>query len=174
MNIFVLDNDPMVAAQLMCDIHTNKMIVESAQMLANCFTPESLVNAPRSQKGNVRKHSYFNHPCSIWARETYNNYQWLVDHAYGLIQERKYRNPDARPHFTEEFITWCDCNIPDNLDSDKDELTPFAIAISDDSKCMHHNNFYTASTVRKYQMYYKYDKKEFAKWTRRDKPSFMV
>ena len=34
MNIFVLDTDPVTAAQLQCDKHVVKMIVESAQMLS--------------------------------------------------------------------------------------------------------------------------------------------
>jgi hypothetical protein len=34
MNIFILDKDPVLAAQLQCDKHVVKMIVESAQMLS--------------------------------------------------------------------------------------------------------------------------------------------
>ena len=34
MNIFVLDKDPVKAAQYQCDKHVVKMIVESAQMLS--------------------------------------------------------------------------------------------------------------------------------------------
>ena len=33
MNIFALDKDPVVAAQMSCDKHIVKMILESAQML---------------------------------------------------------------------------------------------------------------------------------------------
>ena len=36
MNIFVLDRNPTIAAQQMCDKHVVKMIVESAQMLSTC------------------------------------------------------------------------------------------------------------------------------------------
>ena len=34
MNIFILNNDPVLAAQEQCDKHVVKMIVESAQMLS--------------------------------------------------------------------------------------------------------------------------------------------
>ena len=34
MNIFILDNDPIKAAQQQCDKHVVKMIVESGQMLS--------------------------------------------------------------------------------------------------------------------------------------------
>jgi len=33
MNLFILDKDPVKAAQLQCDKHVVKMIVESGQML---------------------------------------------------------------------------------------------------------------------------------------------
>ena len=35
MNIFYLDRDPVVAAQMMCDKHVIKMILESDQMLCS-------------------------------------------------------------------------------------------------------------------------------------------
>ena len=35
MNIFVLDNDPIKAAEYSCDKHVVKMIVESCQMLSS-------------------------------------------------------------------------------------------------------------------------------------------
>ena len=34
MNIFILDKDPKLAAQMLCDKHIPKMIIESAQMLS--------------------------------------------------------------------------------------------------------------------------------------------
>ncbi len=34
MNIFVLDENPIRAAEMMCDKHIPKMVVESAQMMA--------------------------------------------------------------------------------------------------------------------------------------------
>ena len=35
MNIFYLDKDPIIAAQMSCDKHVVKMILESAQMLCS-------------------------------------------------------------------------------------------------------------------------------------------
>ena len=56
MNIFCIDENPIQAARWLCDIHLSKMVVESSQMLANCFTSETLEDAPRAKSGNVRKH----------------------------------------------------------------------------------------------------------------------
>ena len=36
MNIFYLHKDPIVAAQMSCDKHVVKMILESAQLLSTC------------------------------------------------------------------------------------------------------------------------------------------
>ena len=77
MNIFVLNQDPKVSAELMCDKHVVKMILESAQMLCSPF-PNG--DAPY-------KRTHFNHPCSKWIRESANNYEWLLSHAYGLVDE---------------------------------------------------------------------------------------
>ena len=36
MNIFVVDEDPVIAARQLCDKHVVKMILETAQMLMHC------------------------------------------------------------------------------------------------------------------------------------------
>lgn len=57
MNIFVTDSNPTQAARNLCEKHIGgKMLVESAQMLANCFSLDDLVNAPKTKTGNVRKY----------------------------------------------------------------------------------------------------------------------
>ena len=38
MNIFYLHKDPVVAAQMSCDKHVVKMILESAQLLCTCHS----------------------------------------------------------------------------------------------------------------------------------------
>lgn len=113
MNIFFLDKDPTLAAQFMVDRHVNKMVLESVQMLANCYSLEQLAQSdcPRTQSGNPRKHSYFNHPCSIWVRKSLDNFNWLLNHAEALECERLFR--DFNPHFCAPFITWCAINKPD-------------------------------------------------------------
>ena len=88
MNIFCIDKDPIQSAKWLCDQHCNKMVLESAQMVANCFTLETLAElAPKTQKGTARKHSYYNHPCSIWTRESYENYMWHLELMKNLLNE---------------------------------------------------------------------------------------
>lgn len=37
MNIFILDKDPIIAAQMLCDKHVIKMPLETAQLLCSVF-----------------------------------------------------------------------------------------------------------------------------------------
>ncbi len=168
MNIFILNDDPKKAARLMCDKHIrSKMIIESGQMLAYCFTPEQLEqpDCPRTATGHSRKQAkrHRNHPCSKWVVESKSNMQWLIDHALEMCSERLKRWP-GKDHFTKAFIEWCRDNkdlsfVPDI------GLTPFAIAINKDMNCRKVNNFDNLSTVEKYNLYYKMDK-PFAVWTK--------
>ena len=50
MNIFVIDKDPVVAAQEHCDKHVVKMIVESAQMLS---TAHRILDGKESRRPSV-------------------------------------------------------------------------------------------------------------------------
>lgn len=113
MNIFYLDHDPQKAAQYLIDRHVNKMILESAQMLANCYSDEQRAaeDCPKTQSGNPRKLSYFNHPCSKWVRESKTNFHWLADHALYMYKEKVHRT--GRGHFSFDFIKWCINNEPD-------------------------------------------------------------
>lgn len=70
MNIFALDIDPEQAAMWHCDSHTNKMILETAQML-------STINRMAGNSGPIYKATHKNHMCTVWARQSTENYLWL-------------------------------------------------------------------------------------------------
>lgn len=168
MNIFFLNQDPYKSATLMIDVHVNKMIIESCQMLANAYD-EELETAPRSQKGNIRRHSYYNHPCSVWVRDSITNFQWLLDHASALLKERRFRFD--QPHFSSSFIDWCKINSPNlkNLGLTK-PAQAFKIGVWD--------HLIDDDPVRGYQRYYVADKhydkngKNIFKYTKRNIPEF--
>jgi hypothetical protein len=170
MNIFVLDSDPIKAARMMCDKHIqSKMIVESGQMLAYCFTPEQLErpDCPKAATGLPRKQAkrHRNHPCSKWVIESKANMEWLIEHALEMCNERMWRWSDSKEHFTRQFIEWCKENKKDSW-VPAGNLTPFAVAISESMNCRKIAGFDNLSTVEKYKLYYKHDK-PFAKWTKR-------
>jgi hypothetical protein len=176
MNIFVTDKDPAVAARDLCDQHCrSKMQIEGAIMLAHAFPQEVLNHSstPKTKSGKSRKSGkgYFKHQCSIWARESKENFIWLVNHTLEQFNERMYRWPNSAEHFTKEFIIWCSKNVHNTL-IDKVCLTPFVVAINQDSICRKViSNFDDLSVIEQYRAYINYDKK-FATWTKREIPNW--
>jgi hypothetical protein len=137
------------------------MIIESAQMLANAYSVEQLKDAPRTQTGNVRRYSYLHHPCSKWVLESKQNFDWLLNHAIGLADEKWYRT--GKKHFTLEFLCWCDNNPPNLPDNG---LTPHAQAMPE--------HFKNSDFVKAYKDYYNADKVHLFKWTKRNKPQWII
>ena len=110
MNIFFLDWDPEVCAQYHVDKHVVKMILESCQLLYTCHwtaladgTPEYLASTPN---GTGYKPTHRNHPCSIWLRESLDNYLWLLRLARALVDEYHFRYGDDKVHKCEEPLDW--------------------------------------------------------------------
>ena len=108
MNIFILDENIEKCAQYHCDKHIIKMILESAQLLCTAhwinkyagYIPRKITSEEwekvRVQKTNdPRDFPYlptmYNHPCSIWVRESLDNYEWLYKLADELNKEYGYR-----------------------------------------------------------------------------------
>jgi hypothetical protein len=141
MNIFKLDESPVVSAKYACDKHVVKMILESAQMLC-AVHPEG--TAPY-------KRSFYNHPCTKWVRESARNYEWLLLHAYSLCEE--YTRRYGKIHKTEAVIEWCDNNRPELPNT---ESTSQPTCMPDYCK--------TESVVESYRKYYINEKSKFAKW----------
>ena len=98
MNIFYLHEDPQVSAKMHCDKHVVKMIIEYAQMLstAHRMLDGKVVKKPSVSGKTMVKHYdlyegmddleaemtyyravHFNHPCSVWTRESNENYLHL-------------------------------------------------------------------------------------------------
>ncbi len=143
MNIFVVDEDPRIAARQLCDKHVVKMILESAQMLCSAF-----------ENGEAPyRRAYYNHPCTKWARESTANYEWLLTHAYQLCDE--YFDRYSKVHKSLDAIDWCDNHYAD-LNLPNTILTPFAQAMPDEYK--------NDDAVKAYRDYYNGEKSYFAKW----------
>jgi hypothetical protein len=174
MNIFVTNIDPRIAAQELCDQHCrSKMQIESAILLQHCFDNQTLLSAPHTKKGTPRKagKGYFNHPCAVWVRESKENFSWLVEHALEMFDERIHRWPQSTEHFTKLFIVWCKDNINKTSYCKGTKLTPFAVAINNNSNCKKIKDFDKLLITEQYQEYIKLDK-PFATWTTRAKPNW--
>ena len=151
MNIFVLDLDPVIAAQSLVDRHVVKMCLETAQLLCSVYVPNS---APY-------KVTHYNHPCNIWARKSLSNYNWLIAHGLAIADEYTFRyNKD---HASKKVIEWCDKHKGYLNDIG---LTDFAQAVPEKYKC--------SDPVKAYRDYYCEGKKHLLKYTKREKPTWFV
>ena len=174
MNLFILDQDPVIAATYYQDLHVNKIIIEGAQMLAAAYTLDRLKqkDVPRTQKGTPREHGFKNHPMSKWVRQNINNYNWALTHINGLCDEFEYRYNKGR-HYTRDFVDWCYANTPD-LPQEPQTLQPQCFVtyfpeciIEGDPVAGYHNYYNAAKTSFKFG-----SKTKNATWTNRPIPYF--
>jgi len=155
MNIFVLHEDPTVAADMMCDKHVPKMIVESAQMMASGLRANGATDnhfhlfKVYTKSGTTYKGGYQHHPCTVWAGETQENWWWLAQHAMALC-EQYYKRFGKTHACTEPIYNMIGMQrvIPSS------NLTPFAQAMPEAYK--------NRNAVKAYRAYY--HSKQFAKW----------
>jgi hypothetical protein len=152
MNIFVLDENPQIAAQMHNDKHVVKMILETAQLLCGVhWVTDSPYSIPY-------KLSHKNHPCSIWVRECIENYIWLCDLGLSLCEEYTYRY--GKRHKSQDIIEWALVHKPKLKENG--DITPFALAMPDECK--------KTSAVDSYRLYYITHKSSISSWKNRNKP----
>jgi hypothetical protein len=144
MNIFILDNDPIAAAQSQIDKHIVKMPLETAQLLCTAARVHGA--------SDVRyKPTHSKHPCTLWAATSQGNYEWLLEHGLGLAREytRRYGKMQASEAVIREAAAYLSL-IPAGA------LTPFAQAMPDEYR--------GADAVAAYRRYYLGAKRAFATW----------
>ena len=99
MNIFYLHPDPYEAAAYHYDKHKVKMILEAAQMLCTAHRMYNLID---ECEDIPYKKAHVNHPSTIWARQSGQNYYWLYHYMVALGDE--YTKRYGKIHLT---ITKC-------------------------------------------------------------------
>lgn len=153
MNIFVLDLDPVLAAQYQCDKHVVKMILESAQLLS---TAHHELDSPLKELCYRPTHK--NHPCAIWARTTLGNYNWLYEHFQALSDEYTRRYGKVHKTWRErgEVLFVHPNKIPYIPATQHPLCMPDQYKIYDDVG--------DADVVGSYRNYYLNEKAYFAKW----------
>ena len=181
MNIFILDKDALKAAQLQCDKHVVKMIVESAQMLSTSHRVLDGLQTRKLSKSGKRMVKYWimedyfkentlykavhmNHPCTVWTMESLENYSWHYDHFLALCAEYTHRY--GKTHATQTRLADMLSNSPINIQSVG--LTPFRMAMQNEPQCMNKTDI-----VQSYRNYYKTKKDRFKMvWSRREIPNW--
>lgn len=164
MNIFVLDEDPEISAVMHQDLHVNKMILESAQILSTVH---------RLNKGSekVYKKAFEKHPCTLWACKNKSNYNWLLQLAKNLVLEKEYRT--GKSHASALYIRGELSKIPSGLRNSSNKLTQFATAMPE--------VYVEENPVNSYRNYYIGEKLFFnwgkgireARWTGREIPNWI-
>jgi hypothetical protein len=154
MNIFFLDMDVKKCAEYHCDKHVVKMILETAQLLCGVhhMTDQVTDQVPY-------KLSHKNHPCAIWARESLDNYLYLCELGLELCKEYTYRY--EKRHKSQEVIEWC---VTNKAQICYKGLTEPPKAMPDEYK--------VKDVVESYRNYYIGEKSGFAKWKKREIPSW--
>jgi hypothetical protein len=142
-NIFVLNQDPIIAAQDQCDKHVVKMPLESAQMLCTV----AIINGLTAPYRMTHK----NHPCTIWAGSTKRAFEWLVVHGLALCEEYHVRY--GKEHKSKDVIEQI-ASLPLQLPSG--EMPCFAQAMPD--------QYRQADPVAAYRAFYRGEKARFATW----------
>lgn len=181
MNIFVLDSDPVLAAQNQCDKHIVKMIVESAQMLstAHRMLDGNIQMGPsKSGKRTVKtwtlpderelhlyKAVHMSHPCTVWTMECDHNYDWHYVHFKALCDEYTYRY--GKKHATDTLLRHRLAQLPSNIPRTT-RCTMFKLAMKANPECM-----FPEDPVKSYRAFYQTKQDRFSMvWTKREQPQW--
>ncbi len=157
MNIFYLHEDPKTCAEMHCDKHVVKMILEYAQLLS---TAHHVVDGTPSI--DCYKMTHKNHPSAIWARENRSNYMWLVELLDNLLMEYTLRY--GKKHKTERSGIFNNlCSLPHGL-KDGDFTHP--------PQCMDDYCKVEGNTIMAYRNYYIKEKSYMARWKFTQEPNW--
>jgi len=180
MNIFILDQDAVKAAQMQCNIHVVKMCCESSQMLSTVHRMLDGVQqrAPSKSGKTMSKHwvlpdsrdsvlykaVHMAHPCTVWTALSHSNYMWHYAHFVALCDEytHRYGKVHASDRLLREKLKALPCNIP------VAPLTQFPLAMGSNPECMYPND-----PVRSYREFYQTKQDRFKMvWTKREVPDW--
>jgi len=170
MNIFYLDSDPKVCAQMHNDKHCIKMILEYAQLLSTAHRvldgTQSVCHSKTGRKQTryvlsdgrdsiLYSATHINHPSAIWVRQSIANYDWLYSLLMELCKEYTYRY--GKVHKCErDGLVGVLANYPKNLKPRS--FTQPTPAMPDDVKIL-------GNSLESYRNYYIKNKTHLASWS---------
>lgn len=174
MNIFFFDRDPVVCAQMHCDKHVVKMILEYAQLLSTAHrvidgisVGKVLTLADRCMNDSLYKATHVNHPSAKWVRHSKSNYAWLYSLLVAVCDEYSYRY--EKIHLTDTKLRDMLSSSPRNID-DSGFSSPWR-AMPDQYKVDRGTDLYCELS---YQKYFIGEKRHIAKWTGREEPIWFL
>jgi len=179
LNIFYLDNDTTLCAQMHSDTHASKMCVEYAQLMSTAHRVidghewRGTTSNGRSIKryfmddNHLNSELYLachiNHPSAIWVRHSIANYEWLYEMWLALGDEYTHRY--GRVHESLRKLKDILLLPPQNIkNAPFTEPTP---AMKQYPECIVEND-----SIASYRNYYLAAKQSISKWTNRPEPSW--
>ena len=179
MNIFYVDKDPVKAAEMMCDKHIIKMILESAQMLCTAkrvldgteYTAKTKNgrNIKRWKLDNtneeaiIYKAGWLGHPSTQWVLKSAYNYLWLYKHMIALNDQYKLRWQKDKNHTSIIKLGQLLSVPPKNA--------KINVKGTDATPAMPEHCKIPGDVVGSYRKYYILEKRRFAKW---EKPNAVM
>ena len=153
------------------------MILESAQLLSTAHRVLDGIETRGTTKTgrNVKRWilqddrevvmfqaTHVNHPSALWARESVENYNWLVEHFFALGNEYTYRYQKQHKCFGP--LSYLLQSPPLNLKNY--DMTPMPSAM--DKKYI-----ISDDPVENYRNYYRYGKSTMHSWKNRNVPDWI-
>ena len=180
MNIFFLDKDPKICAEMHVDKHTVKMILEYAQLLSTAHRVlDGVISEGVSATGRKRKSyvlsdyrenilysaTHINHPSAVWVRHSAMNYHWLYTLLVALCKEYTYRYIKTHKVESSGLLNMLQIT-PKNINAylNFTEPTP---AMPDSYKVVN-------DSIQSYKNYYLGEKQRMFSWKNRSVPNWIT
>lgn len=165
MNIFATDNSYVKSAINLDDLRLNKMIIESATLLANAIAHYGgkSTDLPISKTTGLpfKTKAWQSHPACMWVKKSYGNYMWLFCHLAILIAEKEYRT--GKRHSMSNNLPVLERGIKFMPPG---PLTPF-------ENCTPYKQISDSIKAYRITMVYKWEHDAKApEWTKRNKPDW--
>lgn len=151
MNIFFLSWNFDQCAKWHGDKHVGKMALEGTQLLCNAISSTG--------KPAPYKPTHMNHPCSVWVKESRENWVYLRQLVRSLGSEFEHRF--GKRHKSAELAKTL--IIPD-LPSNGITRPPLVMPES----------YHSGSVIGSYRKFYISEKSHLHQWTNRDKPYWIT
>ena len=179
MNIFYLHEDTRVCAEMHCDKHVVKMIIEYSQLLCTAhrvLDGTETIGLSKSgrrlkrwvfheddSRNNFHLASHVKHPSGIWCRENHLHYNWLYNLYVDCCKEYTYRY--GKVHACERFIQPLSM-LPQKI-SMTGKFTQPPLCMPDPCKI-------STDAIISYQHFYRVEKAKFATWKNRPTPKWFL
>jgi hypothetical protein len=161
MNIFFVDREPHIAAQMLCNAHVRSQIKESLQILSTAH----YLQGEHTEEMLPVTHKH--HPSVKWVAESASNYMWLYQHVVALCTEYKFRHGVSNryePMLSTYMVA------PEDIDHYSRISCPPAVVAPD----LKPNPEIWLHVIEAYRTYYNRDKRHLHYWMVRLKPDWIT